>query len=210
MKIITAIKPQRNRQDIFNLFIDGKFSFSVGFDVITEAGLYPGQELSDHELDKLKESGQFRRALDLGLRYLSYRPRSQAELRTRLRRYGCEAGVIERVLAELRRMGLADDEEFARFWKENRESFNPRGQRLLASELRSKGVDAEIISEVIAGIDEELSAYQAGRKRAKNLSGLEYYDFRKNLGGFLQRRGFGYAVVRDVVERLWREQPDEK
>lgn len=147
----------------------------------------------------------YQRCLDAASRYLACRPRSVFEVRTRLRQRGFEDSTIEGVLQELTRSGSLDDLAFARFWKENRDSFSPRSQIVLRRELRGKGIAAAIMLEVLGGTDEEANAYRAAVKRARRLSCGEFEDFRSALGPFLRRRGFGYDVVERTVRRLWDE-----
>ena len=111
----------------------------------------------------------------------------------------------QRVITRLRDNGLLDDEAFARFWVENRESFSPRSQRALRSELRSKGVDDDTIAATVSGDDSE-AAYLAGQKKMRSLTSVtDYETFRRKLLPYLQRRGFGYETARETVDRLWRE-----
>lgn len=149
------------------------------------------------------------RAFDRAQRFLNYRPRSEYEITSRLRRQGFTGDVIEAALQKLRRLGLVDDEAFAEFWKENRQAFRPRSKRLLARELREKGVDEELIASLTRQIDDEDEAYRAGYKKARSLKHVDYYDFHKKLGAFLSRRGFTYEVANSVVERIWREKEGE-
>ena len=148
---------------------------------------------------------QFQRCWDAALRYLSSRPRSEAELRFKLRRRSFADETIARVLAELREQHLVDDFAFARFWRENREAFSPRSWRLVARELREKGVAAEIIVQAIAGLDDEVEARQAVQRKLRSLSGLPDPEFRQKLGSFLRRRGFDYEVIRDIIDRVCKE-----
>jgi regulatory protein len=151
------------------------------------------------------ERDEFQRSLDTALRYLSSRPRSEAELRFRLNRRGFDSETISRVLTKLKEQHLVDDVAFARFWRSNREAFSPRSRRLMAQELRSKGVAAEIISQVTAGLDDELQAYEAAQRKLRQAKELAYPDFCQKLGAFLHRRGFNYEIVRHTIDRAWKE-----
>ena len=95
--------------------------------------------------------------------------------------------------------------DFARFWKENRDSFSPRSQWLTKLELRQKGVAGDIIDQVVGTIDDGDSAYRAALSKARRLSRSDYQDFRRRLGEYLKRRGFGYGVINHTVERVWEE-----
>ena len=146
-----------------------------------------------------------RSCLDAAYRYLSYRPRSELELRIRLRKRGFDDSSIEEVLLNLREQGLVDDVVFARFWRDNRESFSPRSRVMLRRELRQKGIAPYVIAEVAEEIDEEASAYKAAQKIMKKLALVDYDSFRRRLGSFLKRRGFNYEVTQHTVNQLWQE-----
>src|SRR5882672_8501103 len=78
--------------------------------------------------------------LDVALRYLAQRPRSENEVRRRLRRAELTDEAIDTVVAQLKQHHLVDDAAFAQYWVEQRQTFRPRGARLLRAELRSHGV----------------------------------------------------------------------
>lgn len=204
MKTITAIETQKRGRERVSIFLDGRFAFSVGRGVVEEHGLHPGQVLSDSRVEELAAADLFGKCLNAALRLLSYRPRSEAEIRTRLsRRFDGET--IEGVILRLRERQMIDDVAFAAFWREARDSFSPRGRWLLKAELRHKGVDPEVIDEVLDGIDDEESAYRAAQKRGRTLAKEDYETFRRKLGAFLRRRGFSYEVANRTTERLWQE-----
>ena len=138
-------------------------------------------------------------------RYLSYRPRSEGEIRQWLRRRGFAGETTETVMARLREQNLSDDFAFARFWKDNRLSFRPKSKRLIEKELRDKKVATEIIEQVTEGIDDEQIAYELGSRRMHSLARLEYRDFYRRLASYLAYRGFGYEVIKRTAALLWRE-----
>jgi len=141
-----------------------------------------------------------RTALDATLRFLAPRPRSEREVRRRLERGGCPAETIDAVLTRLRAHGYLDDSAFAHYWVEQRQTFRPRGARLLQAELRQHGVRAELPE-----LNAEADAYRAAAKRARQLTGADEATFRTRLGQLLARRGFDWEVITPTVERLWRE-----
>ncbi len=147
----------------------------------------------------------FQEALDAALQYLGPRPRSIWEVRQRLRRRGLEPEGVDEVVARLQELGFLDDAAFAGFWIENRESFRPRGRRLLELELRQRGVETEALEERLSTLDEEDSALRAARSKARGLASSSYAVFAAKVSGFLRRRGFYYEVVSTVTRRLWRE-----
>jgi regulatory protein len=206
MKTITAIESQKSKKGRVNLFLDGAFAFSISTSVAATIGLQEGQKLSYTEIEKLKNAELLHRSLNSALRFLSPRPRSEAEIRARLRRHGYDVDIIQQVIDKLKEQKLVDDTAFAQFWRENRENFKPRSRRLIEVELRQKGVDADTIAEATEMVDDEIVAYKAAQRKAISLSGLDYLSFRKRLGTFLRQRGFSYDLINMTIERVWQEQ----
>jgi regulatory protein len=203
---ITAIKAVKNpRIQRSNIYLDSKFAFSLDNEVIVKEKLKAGLELSPKEVGLLTNADAFQRCLNAAFRFLSYRPRSESETRERLQKHGYESEEIEKVVAQLKRLALLDDTAFAEYWKENRNSFRPRGQRMLKMELRRKGVESGVIDEVIDDVDEAENAYRAASSKARTLSVSDYQVFQQRLGGYLQRRGFSYGVINKIVEQTWQE-----
>jgi regulatory protein len=72
-------------------------------------------------------------------------------------------------------------------------------------ELRQRGVAREITEDAVDAEQDEERALAAGRQRLRSLGGLDYETFRDRLGPFLLRRGFSYAIARQVTKTLWEE-----
>ena len=203
MKKVTAIRSGRRQGKRVNIFLDGKFTLSLEAELAAKEGLGVEQELTESDIEALAQADLCQRCLNAALHYLSYRPRSEAEIRERLKRRGFDEGSVETTIAKLKAQGLVDDLAFAQFWKDNRQSFSPRSQRLTRSELRQKGVASDIIEQVVAQVSDEDSAYRAALAKARRLSRADYQSFRRRLGDYLKRRGFGYGVIKHTVERVW-------
>ncbi|CAG0961895.1 Regulatory protein RecX [Anaerolineales bacterium] len=203
MKKITAIKVQKKSPNRLNIYLDGEFAFGLAH--ITAAWLKVGDVLSDEKIAKLLNEDSRERAYQQAMLFLSYRARSEKEIRQNLRKHEISEEVIEETLERLRKAGLANDNDFARAWVENRSTFRPRSKKALAIEMRQKGLDDEAIQASLSDVDEEALAYETGLKRAARFKGLEQNEFRKKLSEFLARRGFSYSVVVSVVSRIWNE-----
>jgi regulatory protein len=130
--------------------------------------------------------------------------RSTSEVERHLRNKEVEETIINQVIEKLEEKGLLNDTSFAQTWIENRNEFRPRSHRLLASELRSKGIAAEIIQDTLeTTTPEEELAYLAAMKRVRRYEQLEWQDFKRKLGSYLARRGFSYSVIKPVIEQIW-------
>lgn len=201
METITDLTTQKRKPDRINVFLDGQFAF--GLSASLAVGLVVGQQLSPEDIEILKRKESVEKAKQNALRYVSLRPRSEYELRTHFRRKAYEDVVIDEVIAYLVAIDLLDDTAFANFWVEQRETFRPRSRFALSQELRQKGISREIIDEVLEQVDETDAARRAAEKRMNHFSGLPEDVFKKKLGGYLQRRGFSYEVIRETINEAW-------
>jgi regulatory protein len=213
---ITALEPQVNNPERINLYVDGHFLLGVNAEIVLKMGLQVEQELLLEQLEQLRSEEAEQQAVDRALNYLSFRPRSREEVRRYLRRKEISPEIIEAALARLDRLDFVNDRTFAEFWIETRGQFNPRGAHALKNELRMKGVEREVVDELVDDEQDEERALRAGRKKAMslvNVPNMDYARFRNRLGSFLQRRGFGYEVTTRTVRALWaelKEEPEEE
>lgn len=200
---ITKIQVQKKRKDRVNVYLDGHYAFGVK-DVVA-ARLRVGQELTDDDIAELEEKDAFEETYHSALNFLSYRPRSTAEVRWNLQGKGVPDAVIEAVVGRLTRAGLLDDSNFAEYWVEQRERFKPRSARMLRHELRQKGVASHHIDDALQDLDEADSARRLAVKRAHRYAHLGREEFWRKMVGYLQRRGFRYGTIKPIVEELWQE-----
>jgi regulatory protein len=203
---ITEIKRRKGRDKQVNVFLDGKPALALLAETALKEGLKVGQEITEEHRERLASLDRYQRCFNAALHFLGYRPRSEAEIRQRLQRHGYDTENIDKALARLKEQGLVDDIAFAQFWRENRETFSPRSRRLTKLELKRKGLSNEIIEEVISQIDDKDNAYRAALNRSRRLSLTDYQDFRQRLGSYLGRRGFNYGIIKEIIERIWKEQ----
>lgn len=148
--VITALRADPMDPDKVHLFVDDKHIMSVSLDVAAGEALTVGQPCPPERIERLHSAQELNSVYEKALNFLSYRPRSAREVEMRLRQKGFSPDQIGNVMERLVRAGYVDDMEFARFWVTNRMAFSPRGSRLLKSELRQKGVAADIVDEIIA------------------------------------------------------------
>ncbi|MEA4943701.1 MAG: regulatory protein RecX [Propionicimonas sp.] len=150
-------------------------------------------------------------AREIALRLLTVRPRSHAELQAAMARKGVPDEAATEVLERFTDVGLIDDAAFARAWVDSG-TRRVRGRRVLARELATKGIDRELITEVLAersGDEEWEAALGFARRKAQTMTGLDRQTRFRRLSGALARRGFGTDVVLAVVKEVLQEEPDE-
>jgi len=186
------------------VYLDGDYSF--GLSRFVAAWLHVGQELTEEKITELLADDAQESAYQKSIKYIGYRIRTTSEVDKHLRKKGIEPQVINRVIERLEEHGQLNDENFAQMWIENRNEFRPRSHRLLAYELRSKGINEEIIQNIIERTTpEDELAYLAAKKRIRRYEHLDWQDFQRKLGSYLARRGFSYATIKPVVSQIWAE-----
>ena len=200
---ITKLEFQKKNPDRVSVFLDGRFAF--GLPAIIATHLKRDQCLSDAEIESLQAEDTIETAYGKALNYLSYRPRSRAEVNRFLEKRDLPESQIEAVAARLERAGLLDDEAFAHYWVENRERNQPKGPRALRYELRNKGISNQIIERALAPVDVRDSAYRSAARKAQQLAHLDQGAFTKKMIQYLARRGFDYEVARETAAHHWSE-----
>lgn len=207
---ITALKMQVRDKDRVNVFIDGKYRFSLDITQVAELGIKNGAKYTEEELIELENESQFGKLYTRSLEYALIRPRSQREMRDYLYRKtrdsrtktgdikkGVSKELTERVFNRLFEKGYIDDMKFASFWVENRNVRKGSSMRKLQMELRGKGVDVAIVEQVLASTDradtDELQKIIA--KKASR------YDDVQKLTAYLVRQGFRYDDVKEALSR---------
>ena len=141
----------------------------------------------------------------LCLRLLTARARTRAELAGQLTKRGYPDDVSERVLDRLTQVGLIDDADFAEQWVRSRRANAGKGKRALAAELRTKGVDNDVITAALDGIDAGAERQRAeklvrDKLRREKLGDDDDAKIARRLVGMLARRGYSQTMAFDVVK----------
>jgi len=154
----------------------------------------------------LKEE-KFEKLRQKALRFLSFRPRSEKEIRNFLSGKTKNPKNIKLLLDELKDQNLINDSEFSDWWVDQRLSFNSKGKRIIRGELMAKGVDKDLIDEKLAGIGNrqlEKSALDLIKRKALLYTGKKKIEQKDKLVKHLLRRGFDYGLSKKLVDE-WLE-----
>jgi regulatory protein len=150
------------------------------------------------------EGSREEQARNLCLRLLTARARTRSELAGQLAKRGYPEDVSELVLDRLAHVGLVDDEDFAEQWVRSRRLNAGKGKRALAAELRTRGVDNDVITAALAGIDAEAERERAEQlvrdKLRREKLGDDDTKVARRLVGMLARRGYSQTMAFDVVK----------
>ena len=205
---ITVISAQKRDLNRVNIYVDGKYRFSLGMYQVVDLGIKIGREYDESELIALEQESQFGKVYGRALEYCLMRPHSSREVRdylyrkTRPRRdktgevkLGITSELATRVFDRLVEKGYIDDQKFTRYWAENRSLTKGVSRRKLIAELRVKGVNSAIIeqnlSESERNDNDEIQKI-ISKKRAR-------YPDEQKLMAYLARQGFNYDDIKQAL-----------
>lgn len=201
MPVITSIKPQKNQKRI-NIYIDNVFGFGLDLENFVKFNLKVNQELDENQIQLIKDEGERQKILDKVLKFISIRPRSEKEVKDYLKHKRISSLVYGYVFEKLIGLKLLDDLEFARWWVDQRQAFSPKAKRVLNNELKNKGINNEIIKEVLekAEIDEVKLAKELIKNKMYKWEKFNPKIKKQKMTQYLMGKGFDWNVIQDVLK----------
>lgn len=147
---------------------------------------------------------QYKKLLGATYKYLSFRQRSEKEIRDYLKKKKADNLLAEKIIDSLKRQKFLNDEEFARAWVESRS--RNKAWRVIKLELKQKGISDEIIMNYDLrtknqGQDKE-SALNLAQKRAERLKNEPFQKAQEKLFRFLSSKGYNYDTIKEVVDKI--------
>ena len=133
---------------------------------------------------------------------LTGRARTRSELADKLASRNVPDDVAATLLDRFTEVGLIDDEAFARSWVETRTAGRGLARRALRHELTRKGVEKQIVDEVLEEVDpddEEEGARTLVRRKLRSVAGLPGDKATRRLVGMLARKGYPAGLAYRVV-----------
>ena len=200
MPVITSIKQQKNKNRV-NVYLDDKFGFGIDLDNFVVLGLKVNQELSEKEVEEIVRKAEFQKILDQLLRFATLRPRSEKEIESYFKRKKIHISLQPDLLKRLKKLKLLDDEEFARWWVDQRIQFKSKSKRVIKQELLQKGINKNVIEDVLGEtkIDEEKMAKKLLEKKSYKWKNLPPREARLKMSQYLAGKGFDWNVIEKVV-----------
>ena len=152
-----------------------------------------------------QEADPYSIANTIALNALVARAKSKGELLAHLKKRGVEDDVAQATIFRLQEKGLIDDAEFAKAWTQSRHSAKKLSKRIIASELRTRGVDQQSIDEAVDEIDDESeyrTAFSLAMRKYSTMSRLEPEVQVRRVQSLLQRKGFSFPTIARVIREL--------
>ncbi len=152
-----------------------------------------------------QEADPYSIANTIALNALVARAKSKGELLAHLKKRGVEDDVAQATIFRLQESGLINDSEFAKAWTQSRHTSKKLSKRIIAGELRTRGVDQSSIDEALDEIDDESeyrTAFSLGTKKYNTMSRLEPEVQIRRIQSLLQIKGFSFPTIARVIRAL--------
>jgi regulatory protein len=205
MGVISKITKQVKNDERYNLFIDGKYAFSVDEVVLAKFGLRKGLEVDELEISEMQYEDDVKKMLNKAIHFLSYRMRTEKEIREHLKDGEVEEGIIDEVIHKLNDMKYLNDLEFAHAFTGTQINTSDKGPGWIRGELYRKGVDDPFIEEALEAFTFEMQVEKAAVLSEKLLKKYRKDSFRiakQKIDQNLQRKGYQGAVMKAVWETV--------
>ncbi|MEG0784939.1 MAG: RecX family transcriptional regulator [Christensenella sp.] len=197
---ITDIKEGRRNKERVNVYIDDEFAFAAYIDTALSNRLKIGEELDDEEIAHIKGEDSERYAIAYAMKLLSYRMRTERELRDKMKSKELPEVCIDAAIARLTEIGYIDDNEFANAYSQ--ELLRKYGKRLVVQKLMQKGVPRELAQETVHSIgceDDVINSYV--ERFVQKYRDEEPYKAKQKTVRALMSKGFDYDDIKSALLR---------
>ncbi|RFU62990.1 recombination regulator RecX [Peribacillus glennii] len=206
MPQITKITTQKKHTDRYNIFIDyGKgeeYAFSVDEEVLLKFQLKKGKDIDDFDLADIQYHDDIQKAFTLALNFLSYRMRSEAEVRAYLKKKEIDGPIVQEAVHKLYQYKYLDDLEFAKAFVRTQMNSGQKGPVTVRMELKEKGIDDKKIEDALPLYTFELQEEHARRLAEKSIAkekNISERALKQKLEQTLLRKGFSTDVIVEAL-----------
>jgi len=208
--VITKIEKQKKNSKRWNLYIDGEFACGISEDTFLNFGFRTNDEISEDILNEVKRFDEYQYAKKSALDFLSYRIRSKKEIVDKLKSKNISQETIEKTIGHLEKLGLINDEEFAKLLVQSSTGKNPSGKSVIRQKLFKKGISKEIIEKVLSETftekNEKSLILDIFNKYKKRLTGLDKNHKRKKMFEHLARKGFDFDIINEILNEKLKDE----
>ena len=191
---ITKVTPAAKTPGRYNIFVDGKYSFSLDELQLVQSGIHSGLNIDEDKLSQFQNESNFGKNYIRAVDLISRRLRSEKEIRDYAKRKQWAVDNTDRVIERLKQRGYLNDRVFAEAFVRSRQNAAKYSKRRIEQDLRKKGVSGAIIKEVL---HDEVNDLEALKKLVAKRA--QRYDSPAKLKAYLLRAGFNYDDINRVI-----------
>ena len=201
--IITSIEEQK-KKGRYNIFLDGEYAFGLYKETIYHFGLRAKDELNDKKIEELKSYDEINFGKKVAYRFLNFKPRSEKEVRTKLKGHKLSDESIDKILDSLKEFKFVNDEQYAKMYIESRVSLKPEGRRSLKIKLAQKGIGKETSEKTVEENYTEETEFQKAldlvTKYQKKVKAKTPIEKKQKCYRHLLSKGFSYDLINRVLK----------
>lgn len=213
MPIISKIEQQKKNLNRFNVYMDNngvsEFSFGVSDDTLVRFALSKGKELRTEEITQIQFDDLVSKSFNASMNYISYRLRSEKEIKTYLKEHECEEEIIVEVVNRLKQYGYLDDLKFAKAYVRNEMNVSCKGPSEIRKGLYEKGVPVQLQDEALLEYPEELQSENALKWANKSFKKQKtsYREAYQKTFQFILNKGFSVDQAKKAISEC--DDPEE-
>lgn len=199
------ITAKSGRKDKMHIYIDGEYLLTVDEVFWFSCGYISGDEINKEELTAFEEAAGSRRAFNSALNSLDYRDHSEKEIRAKLLRKH-DADYVDEAVEKLIELDLVNDERYAENYAHELFEHKKFGKMRIKSELRAKGISADIANAAVEELFDEEEPDNI--QRIVDIIDKRYYNRmndevgRKKVFSALQRMGYSFSDIREAMSEF--------
>ena len=199
MKITKLEKKKR----LYLLELDSDQTCYITEDTIVRFMLTKGKEISAEELTEIKSFAQFSYSKNLALYHLSFKARTEKEVRDYLARHEIDEKIIPQVIQSLKNDNWINDRQYAQAIINSNQLSGDKGSYMLMQKISQKGVAKSIIQEVLQEFDMAEVAERTAEKLLKKYQGkLPARALQDKIIQNLTNKGFSYSEAKAAFDQL--------
>lgn len=213
MPVITKIGRQKKNNERYNLYLDEKYAFSVDEAVLIKYQLTKGKVIEAFTLDEIVFDDEVRKAYNKAINFLSYRMRSEHEIKQKLLQSEFGEAVILEAVRKLYEHGFLNDASFTKALVETQKNGSKKGPAAIRQELKKKGIEKELQEEVLATYSEEEQVSIAKTLTEKIINQNQNKtprQIKQKVQENLQRKGYNFSIISQAIESFDLEKKEEE
>ncbi|MGB3101733.1 MAG: recombination regulator RecX [Psychrobacillus psychrotolerans] len=213
MPVITRIGRQKNNNERYNLYLDEKYAFSLDEAVLIKYQLSKGKVIEEFTLDEIVFDDEVRKAFNKAINFLSYRMRSEYEVKQKLLQNEYGEAVILEAIRKLYEYGFLNDESFTKALVETQKKNSKKGPTAIRQELKKKGIDKDLQEKVLGNYSEE-EQVDIARTLAEKIINQNQdktpRQIKQKVQDTLQRKGYNFSIITQALSTFELEKNEEE
>jgi regulatory protein len=196
---VLSIKRSNRYNDRIIVKLDDKSVFRVPEDAFILNPFHVGETVTVDEIEDYDDKMRLQEAKDAAFKLLSFRMRSIAEMRKRLKEKSFSQIEVDQVIDKLTKLNYLNDVEFGKAFVKEKIKNKKIGPKAIKSELFPHQLSPDFVDELIESVYKkykinDLITFHLKRKKIKKNTQMNKSDLSR-LNNYLLRKGFEWDNI---------------